>query len=92
MPGGYGGKDLWLASFSYGKNPTTKKKEWKRDTMYNLGANINTKGDELFPTLGSEGQLYFSSNGMVGVGGLDIFVWIKQMENGQEKQLTWVFH
>ncbi|MDG1842647.1 MAG: OmpA family protein [Crocinitomicaceae bacterium] len=73
MPGGYGGKDLWLASFSYGKNKTTKKKEWKRDTMYNLGANINTKGDELFPTLGAEGQLYFSSNGMVGIGGLDIF-------------------
>jgi len=69
LPGGFGGKDLWQASFSYNK----KKKSWFRDTVFNMGPKINTKGNELFPTLGVDGQLYFSSNGLVGVGGLDIF-------------------
>lgn len=39
----------------------------------NLGEKINTKARETFPFIGSEGVLYFSSNGLIGLGGLDIF-------------------
>lgn len=39
----------------------------------NLGPDINTPGDELFPTFRQNGDLYFSSNGRPGMGGLDIF-------------------
>ena len=39
----------------------------------NLGPEINTAGDELFPTFRPNGDLYFSSNGRPGMGGLDIF-------------------
>ena len=35
---------------------------------------VNTEGDELFPYVGSNGALYFSSNGHVGLGGLDVFI------------------
>lgn len=63
MPGGYGGLDLWRVSLngvSFGP-------------VENLGADINTDGDEMFPTFRSNGELYFSSNGRVGMGGLDIY-------------------
>lgn len=39
----------------------------------NLGPDINTPGDELFPTFRENGDLYFSTNGRPGMGGLDIF-------------------
>lgn len=63
MPGGYGGLDLWRINvvkdgFGY---------------VDNLGPDINTAGDEMFPTFGPKGELYFSSNGHPGMGGLDIF-------------------
>lgn len=38
-----------------------------------MGPDINTSGNELFPTLGPKGQLYFASDGHPGIGGLDIF-------------------
>lgn len=62
-PGGKGGKDLYWV-------------ERKGDTWgepKNLGATINTDGDEMFPTF-DNGKLYFSSTGHSGSGGLDIFV------------------
>jgi peptidoglycan-associated lipoprotein len=65
MPGGFGGRDLWYATYD------KKKKTWSNPI--NLGAAINTAGDELFPTLRNDSTLYFSSNGMVGMGGLDIY-------------------
>ncbi len=64
MPGGHGGKDLWRASLE-GKNITG---------IENLGAPINTPGDEMFPTFRPNGELYFSSDGHPGMGGLDLFV------------------
>ena len=67
-PGGYGGKDLWLAEYTGD--------EWVGAT--NLGPIINTAGDELFPTLRQDGTLYFSSNGHQGYGGLDIFKAVRQ--------------
>lgn len=62
MPGTYGGMDLWMCMLESGK--------WSKPM--NLGEKINTKGNELFPTL-SEGMLYFSSNGRDGLGGLDLY-------------------
>lgn len=40
----------------------------------NLGAAINTPGDEIFPFISGNGKLYFSSNGHPSIGGLDLFV------------------
>ncbi|WP_232526627.1 carboxypeptidase regulatory-like domain-containing protein [Marinilabilia rubra] len=64
MPGGFGGKDLWKVTRSSGS-------DW--GIPENLGIEINTPADEMFPTVRSDGRLYFSSDGLVGYGGLDIF-------------------
>lgn len=64
MPGGHGGYDLWrvrITSSGLGG-------------VENLGEPINTEGDEMFPTFRPNGDLYFSSNGHGGLGGLDIFI------------------
>jgi outer membrane protein OmpA-like peptidoglycan-associated protein/tetratricopeptide (TPR) repeat protein len=63
MPGGFGGSDIYK---SYWRN-----KEWS--TPENLGSQINTAGNELFPYIDKEGILYFASNGHPGIGGLDLF-------------------
>lgn len=64
MPGGKGGLDIWRVRLSGG---TTGGVE-------NLGEPINTPGDEEFPTFRPNGDLYFSSNGHGGMGGLDIYI------------------
>lgn len=64
--GGQGGQDLWMIVYD------KKAKEWSEPK--NLGPKINTPGDELFPHINDDGSLYFSSDGHVGMGGLDIFV------------------
>ena len=64
MPGGKGGMDIWrvrITSVGLGG-------------VENLGEPINTPGDEMFPTFRPNGDLYFSSNGHSGLGGLDIFI------------------
>ncbi len=63
MPGGYGGTDIWMTKNMNG--------EWSKPQ--NLGGIINTKGNEMFPFIDSEGNLYFSSDGHAGLGDLDIF-------------------
>lgn len=65
LPGGIGGKDLWKSRYD------KKTKTW--GTPENLGSEINTAGDEVFPYLDQTNQLYFSSNGHKGLGGLDLF-------------------
>ena len=65
MPGGMGGLDIWRCRL-YGNNET--------GGVENLGAPVNTPGDEMFPTFRPNGDLYFSSNGHPGMGGLDIFI------------------
>jgi peptidoglycan-associated lipoprotein len=65
MPGGLGGLDLWFTEYD------RKNDSWT--TPVNMGAEINTSGNELFPTFGLDGSLYFSSDGHLGMGGLDIF-------------------
>ncbi len=64
MPGGIGGLDIWrvrITSAGLGG-------------VENLGRPINTEGDEMFPTFRPNGDLYFSSDGHPGLGGLDIFI------------------
>ena len=63
MPGGLGGHDIWMCKRN-GEN-------W--DNPVNLGPDINTSGDELFPFIRKDNILYFSSNGLPGFGDLDIY-------------------
>lgn len=64
MPGGKGGMDIWRVRLIGGT----------LGGVENLGEPINTPGDEMFPTFRPNGDLYFSSNGHPGLGGLDIFI------------------
>ena len=71
MSGGMGGLDIWriaITSNGFGG-------------VENLGATINTQGDEMFPTFRSNGDLYFSSDGHQGMGGLDIYCATQDTEN-----------
>lgn len=64
MPGGMGGYDIWrIQMTTHGLVG-----------LENLGEPINTAGNEMFPTFRPNGDLYFSSDGHPGFGGLDIFV------------------
>jgi outer membrane protein OmpA-like peptidoglycan-associated protein/tetratricopeptide (TPR) repeat protein len=63
IAGGQGGSDLYITKLENGG--------WT--TPQNLGAEINSPGDELFPFITSTGMLWFASNGHPGLGGLDIF-------------------
>lgn len=74
MSGGFGGTDIWMLKydgFGWG-NPI------------NLGDKINTNGNEMFPFILENNTLYFSSDGLIGLGGLDIFV--SESKNGQFKK------
>ncbi len=65
MSGGYGGRDLWITEYIRKTNSWSSPK--------NLGPEINTSGDELFPTFAKNGDLIFSSDGHPGIGNLDVF-------------------
>ena len=65
MKGGQGGKDLWKVALDKNGMPT--------GAVANLGKSINTPNDEMFPFLRNNGDLYFASNGMAGMGGMDIY-------------------
>ena len=62
MPGGLGGTDIYLVKYENGM--------W--GTPVNIGTTINTGGNETFP-VSSGTALYYSSDGMIGMGGLDIY-------------------
>jgi len=64
MAGGKGGRDIWYLKFD------KKLKKWV--DLKNLES-INTAGDEYYPYLDEQSNLYFASNGYPGFGGLDIF-------------------
>lgn len=79
MPGGFGGQDIWMC----------KKNGEAWDKPVNLGVDINTSGNEVFPSIKADGVLYFSSDGLPGFGDLDIFSakqisgkWILQRNEG----------
>lgn len=63
MPGGFGGMDLYMV--------TKTNESWSEPK--NLGKNINTALDDVFPYF-KDNKLYFSSDGHGGYGGLDIYV------------------
>ena len=63
MPGGFGGTDLYVVEYNAGAFATP----------VNLGPEINTAGNEMFPFVDERGNLYFSSDGHAGLGDLDVF-------------------
>ncbi len=63
MPGGFGGTDIYVVEYRDGN--------WS--SPVNLGREINTEGNEMFPYMDENGNLYFSSDGHEGLGGLDVF-------------------
>lgn len=73
LAGGYGGKDLWFVVAEDGS--------FEGATPQNLGANINTSGDDMFPHMRDNGDLYWSTNGREGLGGLDI--WKAEAREGE---------
>ena len=73
LEGGYGGYDLWMSSFN------KKTKAW--ESPVNLGSEINTSGNEGYPFIRDDGNLYFSSDLHPGMGGLDIFKAEKKGDN-----------
>jgi len=76
MPGGFGLKDIYMVTRAERGN------SWSAPR--NLGPEINTPGNELFPFIRHDGSLYFSSDGQIGMGGLDIFRAVRQPDG------TWV--
>ena len=63
MPGGFGGLDIYMSNYENG--------QWSEPK--NLGNEINTEADEIFPFIKKNNVLYFSSNGKKGLGGFDIY-------------------
>ncbi|MBN2667912.1 MAG: OmpA family protein [Bacteroidales bacterium] len=75
LPGGYGGKDIWMM--------TRSKKTSPFGEPINLGPEINTPGNEVYPVIRSNGELYFSSDYHAGMGGLDIFKAVLDKASGK---------
>lgn len=73
LMGGKGGKDIWYVELESGV--------WGEPR--NAGDLINTEGDEMFPCIRDNGELYFASNGHGGLGGLDIYK-VKVTEEGEQ--------
>jgi len=68
MPGGIGGADIYVVAVN---------EDGTLGTPKNMGAIVNTEGNEMFPFIHNEGTLFFSSDGHVGFGLLDIFATIE---------------
>lgn len=66
MAGGYGGVDLWMSTFN--------RREDTWSLPVNLGPEINTVGNDVFPTWGPNNELYYATDGLVGLGGLDLYM------------------
>lgn len=80
MPGGMGGMDLWACEMKNG--------QWGNPV--NLGSEINTKGNEVFPFVSSTNLLFFSSDGKEGLGGLDVyFSSFKKGKAGDAKTISY---
>ncbi len=77
-PGGYGQSDIYMASIDENGEIGEAK---------NLGSKINTPGKETFPFVSDTNELYFSSDGHFGLGGLDIF-YIKIEDSGFQNLLN----
>lgn len=71
MDGGYGGTDIYVSEYL--------NSSWS--TPVNVGPAVNTEGNELFPFIYNDSILYFSSDGLGGIGGMDIYK--AEMKNAQ---------
>jgi peptidoglycan-associated lipoprotein len=76
ISGGFGGKDIWYVTRN------SKSDTWSKPK--NAGPDINTSGNEEFPFVRDDGTLYFASDGLIGMGGLDIFKAVAQPDG------TWI--
>lgn len=74
MPWGYGGTDIYYSDYEGG--------QWSQPV--NLGREVNSEGNEAFPFIWNDTLLYFASDGLTGMGGLDIYE--TQFTNGQWMQ------
>lgn len=70
MPGGYGQTDIWYSDLV--------NNAWQKPI--NLGPAINTEGREMFPYIFDNGTMFFSSDGKIGLGGLDIFFAVPELD------------
>ncbi len=77
MPGGFGGSDIYYVH--------RVDSGWSGPV--NMGSDINTEGNEMFPFVSTEGDIYFASNGRLGLGGFDIFMASKS-KNGSYKVIN----
>ena len=77
-PGGFGGMDIYRSR----KMGNT----WS--TPENMGPEINTEGNEIFPFIHQDGTLYFASKGLPGIGGLDVFSTTKISSNNENVNWT----
>ncbi|MEM1323460.1 MAG: OmpA family protein [Bacteroidota bacterium] len=75
-PGGFGGMDIYVSEYLGGM--------WQEPR--NLGPTVNSAGNEIFPVITQNDELYFSSNGHHGLGGLDIF---KAQKNTLDDEQSW---
>ena len=64
MPGGHGGTDIWFCK---------RQSDGQWGTPENAGTGVNSAGNEMFPNIAPDGVLYYSSDGLLGMGGLDIY-------------------
>ncbi len=78
-PGGMGGKDIWRA--------TLVGNECKY--IENMGPDINTEGNEMFPMMRHDGVLFFSSDGHPGMGGLDLFRAVSVAPQEEGDRVRW---
>lgn len=78
MKGSIGESDIWYVDIN---------EDGSFGTPINLGADVNTEAREAFPYISSTNNLYFSSDGHLGLGGLDVFV-ISLKPNGEFKKVT----
>jgi outer membrane protein OmpA-like peptidoglycan-associated protein/tetratricopeptide (TPR) repeat protein len=81
MPGTTGQSDLYITNIN---------EDGSLGEPENLGAFINTEGQETFPYINSKGDLYFASNSYPGLGGLDVYV-IRDFEtkmNGSQNYIV----
>ncbi|WP_214227985.1 OmpA family protein [Pedobacter sp. B4-66] len=78
MPGGLGGTDIWYCELQSDGN-------WGKPQ--NSGPSINTSQNEMFPNVAADGTLYYSSDGLPGMGGLDVF-WTKGAKSNWSKPVN----
>lgn len=72
MPGSIGGSDIYVVDVN---------KDGSLENPKNLGSIINTEGDEMFPFVHKDGALFFSSDGHIGLGLLDVFAAVQDTDN-----------